>query len=127
MEDIDLKKEIGNKIRQKRGDIKQKNFAKLIGVHKDQLSRYETGKSFPRPKLYKKIMEWREPYKSEVVKEQQLIYYVSTDEQKKLHEGLDEILQSGYDAPIEALKANIRAFLEMVRVSKKTDENKGGD
>jgi len=127
LQDIDLKREIGTKIRQKRGKIKQKDFARLVGVHKDQISRYETGKSIPRSDIYKRIIGWGEPSGDGLVKEEEIPYHIITDEQKKLIDNVKEILESGNDTMIEALKHNIKAFLEAIRVIKNQNEDKGGD
>jgi len=127
LQDIDLKGEIGTKIRQKRGKIKQKDFAKLVGVHKDQISRYETGKSIPRSDIYKRIIGWGETSEEGLIKEEKIPYHILTVEQKKLIDNVKEILESGNDTMIEALKHNIKAFLEAIRVTKNQNEDKGGD
>jgi len=54
-------------------------------------------------------------------------YKIQTVEQKKLLDDVKEILESGNKTAVEALESNIRAFLEMVRISKKNDEDKGGN
>lgn len=133
MEDIDLKAEIGQKIRSIRGKTKQKDFAKLIGIHKNQLNRYETGKSLPRPDTYKKIFRFSQTsttiysdashLKEGLVKDREVAYEIFRVEQKELIGNVQEILESGNDVMIDALKANIKAFLEAVR-NKKKDENK---
>ena len=38
-----------------------------------------------------------------------------------------EILESGNTIAIDAIKVNIKAWLEMIRIRKNTNENKGGD
>ena len=48
-------------------------------------------------------------------------------ETRKLIEAVIEILGSGNEVMIDALKGNIKAFLEAIRSSQKKDENKGGD
>jgi transcriptional regulator with XRE-family HTH domain len=129
MEDIDLKKEIGHKIRGKRGKIRQKDFAKLVGVHKDQLSRYETGKSIPRPGIYQRIMKF-EPFEKETPRVEEppgIPYEVQPTEIKKLLDKARKILESDNDYAVKALKSNIDAFFEMIRASDKDNENKGGD
>jgi hypothetical protein len=50
-------------------------------------------------------------------------------EHEKLFDSMAEILESGNETMIDALKANIKAFLEAVRMAQKNDEDKskGGD
>jgi len=48
-------------------------------------------------------------------------------EKRKLVEAVIEILDSKHEKVIKALVANIEAFLEMVRILKKKNEDKGGD
>jgi len=48
-------------------------------------------------------------------------------ETKKLLDNVKEILESENETMIDALKANIKAFLEAVRTNKKENENKGDD
>ena len=54
-------------------------------------------------------------------------YQVIPTATKKIIKNVEEILESGNDIMIDALKANIKAFLEAVRMSQKTDENKGDE
>jgi transcriptional regulator with XRE-family HTH domain len=133
MEPTDNKGDIARKIRSKRGRIKQKDFAKLINVHKDQLSRYETGKSIPRAEIYQRIMEFRHSEKgveftpSEGVlslREGGVDYEFHPTEIKKLLDSAREVLESGNKYAGGALAANIKAFLEMVRISKNDNEDK---
>jgi transcriptional regulator with XRE-family HTH domain len=126
----DLKKKIGAEIRRIRGDLTLEKFDNLTGVHKDQLSRYERGKSLPRPETWKKIVKYDADV-SEFLKvsEPPPPYQVRTVEHEKLFDSMAEILESGNETMIDALKANIKAFLEAVRMAQKNDEDKskGGD
>ncbi len=44
---------------------------------------------------------------------------------RRVLDGVIEILESGNGAVIEALKANVRVYLETVRAAKKNDKEKG--
>jgi phage repressor protein C with HTH and peptisase S24 domain len=58
MEKFDLKKEIGDRIRKIRGKQTQEEFAHKLGIHKDQLSRYERGVTLPRSEILDRIGEF---------------------------------------------------------------------
>jgi len=52
---LDLKA-IGRRIREIRGfDLKQIEFAEILGVSQTQLSKYERGKSVPMPEILMKL------------------------------------------------------------------------
>jgi len=52
---LDLKA-IGRRIRQIRGfDLKQTEFAKILGISQTQFSKYERGKSVPTPEILVKL------------------------------------------------------------------------
>jgi transcriptional regulator with XRE-family HTH domain len=52
---LDLKA-IGRRVREIRGfDLKQTEFAELLGVSQTQLSKYERGKSVPMPEILLKL------------------------------------------------------------------------
>jgi transcriptional regulator with XRE-family HTH domain len=53
-------------------------------------------------------------------------YQVLPTSTKKLLDNVKEILESGNDTMIEALKHNIKAFLEAIRITKNQNEDKGG-
>jgi transcriptional regulator with XRE-family HTH domain len=127
MKDFDFKREIGKEIRRIRKglDLNQEEFGELIKIHKDQISRYERGVTQPRPELLNKIFEYSDTIPDFFkISEPPTIYEVFTTEQKKLLDNVREILESSNEYAIDALKSNIRAFLEMVRISKKNDEDK---
>lgn len=126
MEDSDFKKEIGKRIREIRGELSQKQFAELIGIHKDQLSRYERGVTVPRPELLRKIAEHGKISAGSLfdldqikVSEGKARYRILSASAKELLSNVVEILESRNEALIRLLEANIKALLEGVRVSKK--------
>jgi transcriptional regulator with XRE-family HTH domain len=52
---LDLKA-IGRRVREIRGfDLKQNEFAKILGIGQTQLSKYERGKSAPTPEILLKL------------------------------------------------------------------------
>jgi transcriptional regulator with XRE-family HTH domain len=52
---LDLKA-IGRRVREIRGfDLKQTEFAEILGVSQTQLSKYERGKSVPMPEILVKL------------------------------------------------------------------------
>jgi transcriptional regulator with XRE-family HTH domain len=52
---LDLKA-IGRRVREIRGfDLKQTEFAKILGIGQTQLSKYERGKSAPTPEILLKL------------------------------------------------------------------------
>lgn len=52
---LDLKA-IGRRIRQIRGfDLKQTEFAQILGISQTQMSKYERGKSAPTPEILLKL------------------------------------------------------------------------
>ncbi len=55
---VDLKA-IGRRIREIRGfDLKQAEFAKILGIGQTQLSKYERGKSAPTPEILLKLKKF---------------------------------------------------------------------
>lgn len=54
-------------------------------------------------------------------------YQVLPDSTKKIIDNVREILESDNEVMIDALKANIKAFLYAVRQNNKKNEDKGGD
>ena len=47
--------ELGEKIRGLRGDMTQKEFAKLLGVSQGSVAKYESGRSFPKATVLRRI------------------------------------------------------------------------
>ena len=126
----DSKDKIGpeiRKIRKAKGIRKLKDFAKIIGIHKDQLSRYETGKNAPEPEILKKIADFfgipvdyfynlNRPAETYVTdgKDQ---WEIQSPKQKAL-DSLVEIFESQNIDLINALSANIKTFLGVARAAK---------
>jgi transcriptional regulator with XRE-family HTH domain len=70
--------------------------------------------------------EYQRGQKNVLIREPEVKYGVLPTFTKKLLDNVAEILESGNEVMIDALKANIRAFLEAVRAAKRNDEDKGG-
>lgn len=134
---MDSKEEIGRRIRLARGKSKQKDFAVRLGIHPVQLSRYERGITSPRPEMLKKIAQTAEVSVDFILREEPMGEYKNkfdpsffrdfkeeyfTTAQKKIIDNVKEILQSGNEVMIDALVANIRAFLEAIRTKKENRE-----
>ena len=52
---LDLKA-VGRRVREIRGfDLKQTEFAQILGISQTQLSKYERGKSMPTPEILVKL------------------------------------------------------------------------
>ena len=71
--------------------------------------------------------EYQRGQNNMLVREPEIKYSILPTSIKKLLDNVAEILESGNTVMIDALKANIKAFLEAVRVTKKTNEDKGGE
>lgn len=126
---IDLKNKIGLEIRRLRrakGIKRAKDFAKLVGIAKDQISRYETGKEEPRRENLKKISDFLgvsvdyfynldriEPSVRDGKDE-----YEVDSLKRELLAGFREILASDQRDIIIALAGNIKAFLGTIRTAK---------
>lgn len=54
-------------------------------------------------------------------------YQALPDSTKKILDNVREIMESGNDTMIDALRANVKAFVEAVRMGKKQNEDKGCD
>jgi len=185
--------EVGERIKQLRGDISQKEFAKKIGLSLMGYQRYEYGERVPHPHTLTKIakfgdttVDWiltgdlnidkarmmerlKAAYELEDIvekleqiriREEKLLVFgvkerateyglesleekdfiqklrsyitdVKVDflppEKRKLIDALLEILDSGNEGIIDAIEANLREFIKLVRLSKSDNEKKGGD
>ena len=117
----------------------QKEFAGPLGYSYSYLSDIERGKAGPSREFLKKLSEVYgvssdyvlygsedEQKKYLIVKETEVQYETLPTSTKKLLDNVKEILESKNEVMINALKANIKAFLVSVR-AKKENENKGGD
>src|SRR4030042_79883 len=122
MEPTDNKGEIAKIIRSKIGKTKVKDFAKLVGVHKNQLSRYMRGHSLPRSDIFQKIMEYKPEESAKIFRESRVEHEFGQIEKQKILNNLKEILE-GED---EILVGILRGVADIHR-SKKKNENKGGE
>jgi transcriptional regulator with XRE-family HTH domain len=124
--------------RKKRG-FTQKELSGSIEYSDAYLSEIERGISKPSRDFLIKLTEVygisidyilygseEEQKKYLMVKEAETQYKILPTSIKKLIDNVKEILESKNEVMIDALKANIKAFLVSVR-SKKENENKGGD
>lgn len=133
--------EAGERIREfrKKRGLTQKELSGSIKYSDAYLSEIERGISKPSRDFLIKLTEVygvsidyvlygseEEQKKYLMVKEAEGQYEILPTSTKKLLGNVKEILESGNEVMIDALKANIKAFLVSVR-SKKENENKGGD
>jgi len=139
MKDSDNKGEIAKNIRCKIGKIKLDDFAKMVGVNKDQLSRYRTGKSVPRADIYEKIMRFQKPEEKRtpvaaegmpLVREPPPDHFPErrNPDNRLRREFVGKVLRildSGKEKQITALESNVEAFLENIKL--KESEMEGGD
>lgn len=132
---------IGERIkdfRQKKG-LNQRKFAERLGFSYGYIADLERGRQKPSREVLERLTEVyaissdyvlygseEEQKKYLMVKEAEGQYEILPTSTKKLLGNVKEILESGNEVMIDALKANIKAFLVSVR-SKKENENKGGD
>lgn len=132
--------ETGERIKEfrRRKDRTQKEFVGPLGYSYSYLSDIERGKAEPSREFLKKLTEVYgissdyvlygsedEQKKYLIVKEAEGHYEILPTSTKKLLDSVKEILESKNEVMIDALKANIKAFLVSVR-AKKENENKGG-
>jgi len=138
--------------------LSQADFAKCLGYSQGYVADLERGRQKPSREFLEKIKktfgvssdyilygsppdqveeglaghpeEYAEKMKEAmIIREPESKYQILPTATKKLIDNMVEILQSDNEVMIDALKANIKAFLEAVRLKKKNDEDKskGGD
>lgn len=120
--------------------LKQRDLEGALGFSQGYISEIERGVKSPSREVLKKLTEVyglssdyvlygseEEQKKYLMVKEAEAKYEILPTSTKKLLDNVKEILESDNEVMINALKANIKAFLEAIRMAKKEDENKGGD
>ena len=130
----------GEKIKEfrKNKGLTQKELAESLGYSQDFLSAIEIGKVEPSREFLKKLNEifgissdyilyGSDDERKNLIKEMDVKYEILPTSTKKLLDNVKEILESGNDVMIDALKANIKALLKAVRMTKNQNENKGGD
>jgi len=143
--------------RKKIGIKKQKDLAKIMGISSAYISDIECGKVMPSTNFLVKLkkttgistdyilygspedqveikfpngpIEYAELEKKMMLfGEKEVRYQILPTIIKKLLDNVKEILESDNKVMIDALKANIKAFLEAIRISKGENRNKtGGD
>ncbi len=120
-------------------DLTLKAFGKMIGYSYVHVSNIERGRLRPSRDFLIKLSEiygissdyilYGSEYEQKkylIVKEAEVHYEILPTSTKKLIDNVKEILESKNEVMINALKANIKAFLSAVR-NKNENENKGGD
>ena len=129
--------EMGNRLRLVRKNRTQKEFASQYGILQGTLSKMERGKLEPGIVFLTQVskkedvsLNWiltgetDEITKRWVLREPLAEYQALPISVRRLLNSVVEILESGDAILIEALKANIRAYSEAVRVAKKDERNK---
>jgi transcriptional regulator with XRE-family HTH domain len=134
--------ESGERIKEFRKEkgLTQRELANAIKYSDAYLSEIERGVSKPSRDFLIKLTETYgvssdyilygsedEQKKYLIVKEAEAKYEILPTSTKKLLDNVKEILESENEVMIDALKANIKAFLEAIRINKKENENKEGD
>lgn len=120
MEQFETTKEIGKKIRQKREKLRksQKEFAELLGIHVQQISRYERGLTRPRDATLKKILEYGSVIEDSSAVKEPVEKYQTASPDEKLLDAARKIL-TGEDRDIaDALRANLKVFGRMEETRK---------
>ena len=103
--------------------IKREEKVLYTGV-RDQAPAYGIEESKLNEKQFLQILRgWIGQSKEE----QRLKSWMLPDSTKKLLDNVVEILESGNEVMIDALKANVKAFLEAIQTGKKNNEDKGGE
>ena len=131
-------REIGNRLRLVRKNRTQKEFATQYGIPQGTLSKIERGKLEPGINLLTEIsnredlsINWiltgeaDDVTKKWTFREPTAEYQTLPMSTRKLLNNTVEILESGNELIIEALKANIQVYLEAVRIGKKSNRDKG--
>jgi len=130
MQPLDIKKEIGKRIRELREmkGFTQKKLSDITKIDEQQISRYERGESMPRQKTINKLVEYGDfPPDFFMISEHQIEpYETKAPERRKIHADVERILESENEAMIELFKSNTRAILSAVR-DKKNNKDKGDD
>jgi transcriptional regulator with XRE-family HTH domain len=115
----------------------QKEFASQYGIPQGTLSKYERGKLEPGIHFLTEVsrkedvsINWMltgeadEKSRKWMLREPAVEYQTSLVSTRKVLNSVVEILESGNDLIIGALKANIRVYLDAIRATKKNDKNK---
>jgi len=124
----DVARLVGKKIRKIRGKIGQKDLAQFIDSTKDEVSRYEKGKTIPRDETLKKIAEYGGTSIDvafnirTLVMEDKPIYETTGADLKRSLDNVKDILENIDDKVIDIMEANINASRHVVH-DKKENEN----
>jgi transcriptional regulator with XRE-family HTH domain len=131
-------RDVGNRLKALRKDRTQKEFSSIYGIHQGTLSKFEHGQLEPGLDFLAEVskregvpIQWiltgesEEPAKKGLLREPASEYLASTPTHRKLLNSVNEIVESGNEVILEALKANLRAYLEAIRTAKKSEKGKG--
>jgi len=132
------RQELGMRLKLLRKNRTQKEFASQYGIPQGTLSKYERGKLEPGLDFLTEISkkedvsinwiltgEMDDKTRKWMLREPAAEYQTLPISTRKFLNGIVEILESGNEVIIEALKANIRVYLEAMRLLKKNDKDKG--
>jgi transcriptional regulator with XRE-family HTH domain len=132
------RQELAIRLKLLRKNRTQKEFASQYGIPQGTLSKYERGKLEPGIDFLTEVskredvsINWiltgeaDEKSRKWMLREPAAKYQTSLVSTRKVLHSVVEILESGNEVIIEALKANIRVYLEAIRVAKKNDKDKG--
>lgn len=132
------RQELGTRLKLLRKNRTQKEFASQYGIPQGTLSKYERGKLEPGIDFLTEVSkgedvsinwiltgEMDDKARKWMLREPMAEYEVLPISTRKLLNSAIEILESGNKVMIDALKANVRAYLEAIRVANKDSENKG--
>jgi transcriptional regulator with XRE-family HTH domain len=132
------RQELGIRLKLLRKNRTQKEFASQYGIPQGTLSKYERGKLEPGIDFLTEVSkredvsinwiltgEMDDKARKWMLREPMAEYEVLPISTRKLLNSAIEILESGNEVMIDALKANVRAYLEAIRVANKDSENKG--
>jgi transcriptional regulator with XRE-family HTH domain len=132
------RQELGTRLKLLRKNRTQKEFASQYGIPQGTLSKYERGKLEPGIDFLTEVSkredvsinwiltgEMDDKARKWMLREPMAEYEVLPISTRKLLNSAIEILESGNEVMIDALKANVRAYLEAIRVANKDSKNKG--
>jgi len=130
-------RDLGNRLRLLRKNRTQKEFASQYGIPQGTLSKFERGKLEPGIDFLTEVSkreevsiswiltgEMDDRIKKWTIHEPTTEYRVLPTSTRKLIHNVVEILRSGNEVIIEALKANIRAYLEAIKAENKSTQGR---
>jgi len=128
-------REVGNRLRILRKGRTQKEFSSAYGIPQGTLSKFEGGKLEPGLGFLTEVskregvsIHWILTGESDDTRRKWVIHEPAGEYQplpsstRKLLNSVIEILESGNEIIVDALKANIRAYLETIRAAGKNDK-----